>query len=294
MAAESPVQCDIDLDAPGKQFGRLRLSRAGEPTLEIPIVTIRGGDGPTAIVFGGVHGDEPEGQVAALHLARELEPEDLLGSLIIIPCASPEASRASTRRWPSDVDFNRSFPGSPDGRPDEQLADYISRVLFPRVEIVVDLHSGGNGSMCLTWSEMHWVDDPEQRRAMVEAMLAYNTDTHFLYIDVHGTGLLVGEAERQGKIVVATELAGGGQVRAQTHRIARTGLANVLRHLRVLKGSVETRESLGLAAPVLVAATDPGELGADARGGSLGDVCRARRPGPGRRGRGADPLHRRA
>ena len=91
---------------------------------------------------------------------------------------------------------------------------------------------------------------------MVGAMLAWNTPMHFVYIDVAGTGLLVGEAERQGKVVVATELGGGGHVLASTHRIAIDGLRNVLRHFGVLAGEVETRESLGLEPAVIVRATD--------------------------------------
>jgi predicted deacylase len=100
------------------------------------------------------------------------------------------------------------------------------------------------------------VDDAEQRRQMAAGMLAWNTDVHFVYIDIAGSGLLVGEAERQGKIVVSTELAGGGQVTAATHRIARSGLANVLRHFGVLPGPVETRDSLGLAPSLIVRATE--------------------------------------
>ena len=46
----------------------------------------------------------------------------------------------------------------------------------------------------------------------------WGTDYHFVYIDIAGTGLLVGEAERQGKLVVSTELGGGGHVTAATHR----------------------------------------------------------------------------
>jgi predicted deacylase len=244
---ESAVHCSIDLDAPGKHVGRLELPRSyntsGWSHLFIPIISINGGDGPKALVVGGVHGDEPEGQVAALRLARETEPDDVLGQLIIVPCASPDASRAYTRLWPSGANFNRSFPGSPDGPPDEQLADYFTRFLFPRVEIVVDMHSGGRSGMCPPWSEMHWVDDPAQRRAMVDAMLAWNTDYHFVYIDIAGTGLLVGEAERQGKVVVSTELGGGGHVTAATHRISQDGLANVLRHLGVIPGDVVRRDT---------------------------------------------------
>jgi predicted deacylase len=256
----SPVHCTLELDAPGKRFGRLELPRSNNSSgwshLFIPIITIRGGDGPTALVFGGVHGDEPEGQVAALNLARSTRVEDVPGRLIIIPCASPEASRAYTRLWPSGANLNRSFPGSPDGPPDEQLADFISRFLMPVADIVVDMHSGGRSALCPPWSEMHWVENPKQRRRMVDGMLAWNTDVHFVYVDIAGTGLLVGEAERQGKVVVSTELAGGGHVTAATHRIAATGLANVLRHFGVLAGEVESRESLGLGPATILRATE--------------------------------------
>ena len=97
MADGSPVHCTIDLDATGRQVGRLELPRStntsGWSHLFIPIISISGGDGPTAVVFGGVHGDEPEGQIAALNLARATRPEQVHGRLIIVPCASPDASR---------------------------------------------------------------------------------------------------------------------------------------------------------------------------------------------------------
>jgi predicted deacylase len=258
--ASSAVHCTVDLDAPGKHFGRLEVPRStntsGWSHLFVPIVTIGSGEGPTVLVLGGVHGDEPEGQVAAMNLVRETMPSDVSGRLIVIPCASPEASAQNTRLWPSGANFNRSFPGSPEGALDAQLADFITRFLIAEAEVVVDMHSGGRSSLFGVWSEMHWVDDREQRRRMVAAMLAWLTPMHFVYIDVAGTGLLVVEAERQGKVVVATELGGGGHVLASTHRIAIDGLKNVLRHVGVLAGEVQTREELGLAPPVIARATD--------------------------------------
>ena len=249
--ATSPVHCSIDLSAPGKHVGRLELPRSNNTSgwshLFVPVVAIRGSsEGPTAVVIGGVHGDEPEGQIAALRLARETQPDDVTGGLIVVPCASPDASRAYTRLWPNGVNFNRSFPGDPDGPADQQLAHFFSTVLFPLADVVVDMHSGGRSGLCPPWSEMHWVDDPVQRRAMVDAMLAWGTDHHFVYIDIAGTGLLVGEAERQGKLVVSTELGGGGHVTAATHRVAQSGLANVLRHVGVLRGEATTRDVPGI------------------------------------------------
>ena len=242
----SPIACTVDLDAPGRQVGTLRIPRssntAGWASTWVPIVSVANGDGPTALVIGGTHGDEYEGQVAALNLARELRPEAVTGRVIVIPCLSIEASKAGTRLWPSGVNMNRSFPGSPEGPANEQLADFLTRELFPRSELVIDMHSGGRSTLFLVCSHMHVVDDAEQRRRMLEGMLAWNTDFHYLYIDVAGTGLLPVEAERQGKTVVTTELGGGGHVTARTHRIARTGLENVLRWGGVLAGEVVTRD----------------------------------------------------
>jgi predicted deacylase len=172
--------------------------------------------------------------------------------LIVIPCASPEASRAYTMLWPSGANLNRSFPGSPTGPADEQLAHFLSTQLFPIADVIVDIHSGGRNALHLPWSEMHWVDDASQRREMVDGMLAWNTDWCCVYIDIGGTGLLVGEAERQGKIVVSTELGGGGHVTAEIHRLASSGLANVLRHFGVLAGEVVRRDS----PPTILMATE--------------------------------------
>jgi predicted deacylase len=245
----SPIGCTVDLDATtsGRQIGHLRVPRSdntsGWAGTIVPIARIRGGDGPSALVLAGNHGDEYEGQVAASKLARALQADETLGTVLVVPCLSVDASLAGTRLWPSGANFNRSFPGSPDGTPPEQLADFVSRELFPRVDVVIDIHSGGATTRFAPVSHMHVVEDAEQRARMLAAGLAWNTDHFFLYIDVAGHGLLPNEAERQGKTVVTTELAGGGNVTAETHRIAHAGLLNVLRHEGVVAGEVQTRAS---------------------------------------------------
>jgi predicted deacylase len=259
-AVASPVRCQVDLDAEGRHAGHLELPRStntsGWSSLYVPLVSIRKGAGPTVLVIGGVHGDEPEGQVAALNLARETRAEDVTGHLIVLPCLSVEASRAYTRLWPSGVNMNRAFPGSPTGSPAEQLADFVSRFLIERADVVIDMHSGGRTSLHLPWSEMHLVDDPEQRRRMVDGMLAWNTDYSVTYIDVAGSGLLTGHAEERGKVVIGTELGGGGHVTAEIHRIARDGLLNALRHFGVLSGEARTRADLGRDEAVILQAIE--------------------------------------
>lgn len=262
-AIPSPVTADIDLDGCGRQAGDLRIPQSTDTSgwgqLLIPIVCVARGEGPTVLVTGGNHGDEPEGQIAALKLARSLRPGDVRGRVIVIPCLSPPAARAFTRSWPSGENFNRVFPGSPDGTPAQMLADYLTRFVLPRCDALIDLHSGGRSLSCLPWSEVHLVADHRQRSAMVDAMLAWNADWSVAYIDVAGGGLFVGEAEAQGKIVIGTELGGGGSVPAGIHRLAYEGLVNVLRHLGVLEGEVRTRAAAGLPPTTVLSATDPAD-----------------------------------
>ncbi|MBO0745766.1 MAG: succinylglutamate desuccinylase/aspartoacylase family protein [Candidatus Dormibacteraeota bacterium] len=259
----SPVICDVDLERPGRQAGDLRIPHStdlsGWAQLLIPIVCVAGGEGPTVLVTGGNHGDEPEGQIAALKLARSLRPDEVAGRVVIIPCLSPPAARAFTRSWPSGENFNRVFPGSPTGSPAQILADYLTRVLLPPCDALIDIHSGGRSLRCLPWSEVHLVADRAQRAAMVDAMLAWNADWSVVYIDVAGGGLFVGEAENQGKLVIGTELGGGGSVPASIHRLAYDGLVNTLRHLGAVRGDVQTRAGAGLPPATILRATDPAD-----------------------------------
>ena len=68
----SSVSCSIDLHAPGKRIGHLRINKitntAGWASTFIHIGCVVNGDGPTVLVLGGNHGDEYEGQVAGMRL----------------------------------------------------------------------------------------------------------------------------------------------------------------------------------------------------------------------------------
>lgn len=247
----SPLVCTVDYDKPGKQFGYLGVpysyNLGGWATLTMPIAVINNGPGRTALVMAGNHGDEYPGPIAILKLMRDLKPEQVRGRLILVPALNIPAVKAATRLSPLDGrNLNRSFPGRHDGSPTEQVAHYLTTELFPRADLVIDIHTGGRSVDFYPCAHMHLVPDREQRRQMVAGTLAWNSDFAFLYADIAGTGLLPVEAERQGKIVITTEMGGGETVDAHVHRLTQNGLRNVLIHFGILQGEKQTRESLGL------------------------------------------------
>jgi len=249
----------VDFQKPGKQQGFLQVpyshNLGGWANVMIPVTTVANGNGPTVLILGGNHGDEYQGQIAAMKLARELTPEMVAGRIILIPSLNFPAARAATRLSPLDgMNMNRAFPGEPEGSVTSQIAHFLTTVLFPLSDVVIDIHSGGRSMEFVPCSHMHLVKDPEQRRSMLASMLAWNTDFCFLYADIAGSGLLPVEAENQGKLVVTTELGGGECIPASVHRIAQSGLRNVLIHVGALHGKEETRESLGKSPSILTQA----------------------------------------
>lgn len=240
------LSASVDFTQPGVQHGHIFIpysyNLGGWANLMVPVTVIANGDGPTALVMAGNHGDEYPGQVAILRLIRETKLADVAGRLILIPCLNPPASKAMTRLSPLDgKNFNRCFPGNPSGTVSEMLADYLTTVLFPLADIVIDMHTGGRSMDFLPCAHMHLVPDREQRRQMRAGTEAWNCDLAFIYADIAGTGLLPVEAERQGKIVITTEMGGGEVVPASVHRLTQSGVKNVLRYFKVLKGEVVPR-----------------------------------------------------
>jgi predicted deacylase len=253
------IATSIGYDRKGKQQGYLRAPYSHNlgawANLMIPITVMNNGPGPTVLALAGNHGDEYQGQIALMKLARELQPELISGRLILIPSLNLPAAKAGTRLSPLDgMNLNRAFPGKPEGPVTGMIADYLTRVLFPISDVVIDIHAGGRSSFFYPCSTMHLVSDLKLRAAMIEGALAWNTDFTFVGIDIAGSGLLPVEAENQGKVVITTEMGGGEGVAAEVHQITQKGLRNVLIHCGVLKGEKQTREQMGRPPTIVVQA----------------------------------------
>lgn len=251
---DSPVTATLDFDAAGVHHGHLKLphsdDRSAWGAIMTPLIVIKNGAGPTALLTGGNHGDEYEGPTALLDLANRLDPARVSGRIIVVPMMNYPAFCAGTRTSPIDRgNMNRVFPGRADGTATEKMADYFQRTLLPMAEYVLDIHSGGKTLQFIPFAAVHTLEDAAQQARCEAAMDAFAAPYAVLLRELDATGMYDSAAEAQGKVFVSTELGGGGSTSPRTNEIARTGVNNFLIHAGILDRAPTPRPSVRLEMP---------------------------------------------
>ena len=238
--SRSRIAAEVDFDRNGRQHGFLRLfhsvHRSAYGFIPIPIVVLKNGDGPTALLVSGTHGDEYEGQVALCNLVRSLDPARISGRVIILPAANFPAALAGTRTSPIDEgNLNRLFPGDPDGSVTEQIAYHIEHELVPMADLICDLHSGGSSLMYVPSALFGGWQRDGGTAAGVAALKAFGSPVAYVAeSNQGGARTLSGGAARQGRICLGTEAGGSGHVTQSALRMVERGVNNVLVHMGIL------------------------------------------------------------
>ncbi|MFZ0214429.1 MAG: M14 family metallopeptidase [Candidatus Dormiibacterota bacterium] len=127
-----------------KVHGWLRVPGI-EPVWEVPGWVIRGAeDGPTLAVTAGVHAAEYPPIEAATRFARDLDPAELRGTVLLISLVNtPGFFERSLYVNPRDgKNLNRSYPGRSDGSPAERVTHFLLEELVREADAYLDLHCG--------------------------------------------------------------------------------------------------------------------------------------------------------
>ncbi len=196
--------------------------------IAVPIAIIGNGDGPTALLMAGTHGDEYEGQVALARIARTLTPEPMTGRVIIVPMANAPAAHAGRRNSPIDsLNLNRIYPGDVRGMPTAMIASYLECHVMSAADIVVDLHSGGGSLRYLPCATIMDHTDATERARRLALALAFGAPSVLIS---HGfeERNTTGAARRAGAIRVGTEIGGGASAERALVDLAFDGVMNIL------------------------------------------------------------------
>ncbi len=239
MARISTAHTSIDFDKAGKQVGFVSIPHSPHEdawgAVRIPLAVIGNGAGPTAILMGGNHGDEYEGPITLGELIRDLDPAEVNGRLIFLPALNLPAVVAGRRVSPVDgLNLNRTFPGDPIGTITQQISAYVSDVIFPMGDAMLDLHSGGSSLDIMPSAVIEPAPSEEHRRRNAAAALAFGAPLTVVIDNLGDPRTSTASSVRVGMTTVGTEMAGGGTVSLNALQICRRGVRNVLAHLGVL------------------------------------------------------------
>ncbi|MEM5461076.1 succinylglutamate desuccinylase/aspartoacylase family protein [Paraburkholderia phytofirmans] len=240
MSALTRIWTPVDFNRDGKQTGSLRLPISNDLSaygwIPIPIVCIRNGSGPTAVLIAGTHGDEYEGEVALLELARSIEASQITGRIVILPAINFPAVDAGRRVSPIDEgNLNRLYPGEPHGTATQMIAHYVTSVLLPMADLVVDLHSGGRSLDHTPCAIIRPSPDKELNDRLMELVRVFGAPISYITDGKGGGGntTLPAAAEQQRVPVITAELGGGATLCAYGKELAHAAVLRLLHHVGI-------------------------------------------------------------
>lgn len=202
---------------------------------EIPLHIIRGiKPGPVLLVLAAVHGDEYEGVQTVIELGRMLSPDDIRGTLLMVPIANPFAYRVADRLTPEDGrNLAREFPGNPSGTVTERLAWHLGSCLIEKADFMLDLHSGGTYYDVPELVGYYDNDNEEIGRRSKAAAEAFGMEVLWGHAEVT-PGRTVSHATDHGIPWLYTEASGGRRIKREEQLHFRNGALRLMDHLGML------------------------------------------------------------
>ena len=111
----------------------------------MPLTVINGaGKGRTALVTAGIHGGEYPCIECAIRLAREIDPAEVSGQIVIFHPVNYDAF-IQRRAYivPEDgKNLNRQFPPDPNGTISQKMAHVLTEEYIKRADFHLDMHGG--------------------------------------------------------------------------------------------------------------------------------------------------------
>ena len=229
----------IDFAADGRQAGFLgipySIDRSPYYQIKIPFLRVKNGEGPRLLLIAGNHGDEYEGELQLGRLMRRLDPAKIKGTVTVLPAANLPAVMAGKRCSPFDGgNLNRAFPGDAVGTPTARMAHFLEHELFPRHDVVFDLHSGGTSMAHLPCTLIERQADPARFERAIALMRAMAAAHAFIADNGPAAPTSMGAAARAGCIGLSGEFGGGGTVTPASMAFAAQAIDRLLLALGIV------------------------------------------------------------
>jgi predicted deacylase len=230
--------------------GWLAVPAGPDAAGNIPIILINGAKpGPTIAFVAGAHGTEYASILALQKLAHAVDPATLSGSVIIAPLLNVGSfSQIVPHLNPIDQkNMNRFYPGKSDGTQTERISWTVTRQILDKSDYLVDFHGGDLDENLRRYS--YWADTGQEQVDSVSRgmVLAFGLD-HIIIQKARtppapGAPITITrQFQMMGKPAIAVEAGHAGTTTAGDIAVLVDGSLNVMRHLKILPGTVRPVE----------------------------------------------------
>ena len=204
-----------------------------------PYFAVAGAEaGPTFLLTAGIHAAEYTGILAAIRLARGLDPSQIAGTIVVVPLLNrPGFYQRSVYVNPEDnQNLNRAFPGHPDGSWSQRFAHHLLQDLVVRADYLADLHAGDLIEDLEPFVIYHETGNPAVDRASQQMADAYGLAWASKGRPTgERPGLLYAAAAEHGVPAITPESGRCGLVEEDAVQRHVDGVRNVWRTLDVLR-----------------------------------------------------------
>jgi predicted deacylase len=140
----------LDLDSiPAGAITRyfLNLVEDGMGTdIRVPLIVAKGiNEGPVLGLTAAVHGNELNGIPVIQRLFKEIDVDQLRGTIIGVPIVNVPSYLRKKRRFLDGVDLNHIMPGKENGTVSQVYAWRVVNKLVKHFNYLLDLHTASNG-----------------------------------------------------------------------------------------------------------------------------------------------------
>ena len=225
--------------------GKLVIEKGIDNGTFVPFSIIHGAQpGPVLTLNAGLHGTEYVPIVVLQKLLKEIEPDQLSGTVVLVHIANiPGFKEMVVYNNPVDKkNLNREYPGKQDGTLSERIAFSITHEIIIKSDYYLDLHGGEFNEQIVDYIYF-WPGCPDQRLSEASRMLAHATGNHYIIPDKY----LPPDETKEGTYsdlaamhlgIPAASLEWGdrGKVEREVVEFALNGIKNVLQTLGMLEG----------------------------------------------------------
>lgn len=235
-----------------KVTGNLIVEEGIDSGTFIPITVINGSNqGPVLTLIAGIHGTEYVPIITLQKVSKDLKPQELSGTLILVHIANISSFQKRTVYFSpvDDKNLNRVFPGDINGTQTERIAYKISKEIIDKSDYVIDIHGGEFNEQFVNCA-LSIKDAPNEKLLTEVKMLTkafgldYITANSYSRVpDSVSYTYCERSALRKGIPATTIEIGDLGQVDNEKVEIAQQGILNVMRTLGMLEGAVSVNEN---------------------------------------------------